>query len=764
MDRTGGRLDETSGAGTSAAAVHALFQQRIAGDDALLKLAGLRFAQMGVAAETYADTPDQLDHVLRFVPAHARLPVVHLNRGIDVLHERGRSAVREFADRFAGRVGGIVVHDHRAMGEQTDRLLAGMRELDTHLRERPGGPVVFLEYAAGLDLSWFVEVAEQLQDAERVSFCVDVGHVGIKQASHRFWLRHPGLGLGYLTTADYRLPDLVADVQDAVAGALPDVLDLIRALGALGKQLHFHLHDGHPLIPGLKDHFSFLMRVPIPFTYQGRQSLRTLYGPDGLTAIVSAAIEALPAQAASFTLEIHQVEGRLPLTDAAWLFRHWRDVTNAERMNFWLSVLSDNAMLMPGHAAEPAVQGSPCKDQSAAGRAFPAPELPCRAAPGTSAVALERLRMTIFYPDVASYQAGINFAGCVIAMVKATESDNYTNPDYAPAKGRAASAGAYFCAYHFLHSGNGAGQASHAFSVVGRGVPLMIDCEPTYNPDGTIASAPQVSDASDFIREYRALGGTAYLLYLPHWYWAGNLGQASLASVIGLGMLLVSSEYTGYSDTGPGWAPYGGMTPVVWQYTSSASLNGVGNVDMNAYRGTLADFQAQVTTGALGTGGGQGEPTLVEGDAGPAVQTLQTRLNVWGAHLAVDGDFGPLTLAAVKAFQTQHNLTVDGIVGPQTWAALNANPAGVPYPAPTGLAAGLVSQAVHWDEVIVKGQPVASYTVEAVGLNGEVYAHETPATNSVVLTGLVHGWTYNILVWANGGPVAPPHASIKVTV
>jgi hypothetical protein len=45
-----------------------------------------------------------------------------------------------------------------------------------------------------------------------------------------------------------------------------------------------------------------------------------------------------------------------------------------------------------------------------------------------------------------------------------------------------------------------------------------------------------------------------------------------------------------------------------------------------------------------------------------------------------------------------------------------------------------------------------------------VYVHETPTTNSVVLTGLVPGWTYNILVWANGGPVSPPHASIQVSV
>jgi len=366
--------------------------------------------------------------------------------------------------------------------------------------------------------------------------------------------------------------------------------------------------------------------------------------------------------------------------------------------------------------------------------------------------------MTIFYPDVSDYQAGISFSGCVIAMVKATENNNYTNPDYAAAKVRAANAGAYFCAYHFLHAGNGAGQASYAYGRVGSGIPLMIDCEPTYNSNGTIASAPQISDAVNFINEYRALGGTVHLLYLPHWYWQGNLGQASLSPVIDLGMLLVSSDYTGYSDTGPGWAAYGGMTPLVWQYTSTATLNGVSTVDMNAYQGTLADFQSQVSTGAQPGA----NPTLTEGDTGPAVQTLQARLNVWGANLTVDGDFGALTLTAVKAFQTSQKLTVDGIVGPATWAALNQNPG--TYPAPTGLAVGSVSLAVTWDAVTVDGQPVAGYTVQAVGLNGEVYVHETPTTNSVVLTGLVSGWTYNIQVWANGGPGTPPQATIKVSV
>jgi len=326
--------------------VHALFQQRVDGDDALLRLAQLRFAQMGAAAEVHADTPDQLEHLLQFVPAHPRLPMVHLSRGINLLHGRDRAVVREFADRFAGRIAGLVVHDKREMGAQTDRLLAAMRELNAHLCGRPAGPLVFLEYAAGLDRGWFIEVAERLQDAERVSCCIDVGHVGLRQVTARFGDSHPGLDLKKLDPADHRLPDLVADIQDAVGSALPHVLDVTRSLGRLGKHVHFHLHDGHPLVPGLRDHFSFLTRLPISFSYRGRRSLDMLYGPGGLASIVSTAIDACAPQDVSFTIEVHQVEGRLPLADSAWLFPHWRDTTNAERMNYWLSVLSDNAMLV----------------------------------------------------------------------------------------------------------------------------------------------------------------------------------------------------------------------------------------------------------------------------------------------------------------------------------------------------------------------------------------------------------------------------------
>jgi peptidoglycan hydrolase-like protein with peptidoglycan-binding domain len=59
---------------------------------------------------------------------------------------------------------------------------------------------------------------------------------------------------------------------------------------------------------------------------------------------------------------------------------------------------------------------------------------------------------------------------------------------------------------------------------------------------------------------------------------------------------------------------------------------------------------------------------LKNGSTGDAVKALQTQLNVEGANLTVDGNFGPQTEQAVKDFQQRHSLTVDGIVGPKTAA------------------------------------------------------------------------------------------------
>lgn len=62
-------------------------------------------------------------------------------------------------------------------------------------------------------------------------------------------------------------------------------------------------------------------------------------------------------------------------------------------------------------------------------------------------------------------------------------------------------------------------------------------------------------------------------------------------------------------------------------------------------------------------------PTLQQGSTGADVSKVQSMLSSYG--LTVDGQFGPKTLAAVKAFQASKGLVADGIVGPKTWQALS---------------------------------------------------------------------------------------------
>jgi peptidoglycan hydrolase-like protein with peptidoglycan-binding domain len=90
---------------------------------------------------------------------------------------------------------------------------------------------------------------------------------------------------------------------------------------------------------------------------------------------------------------------------------------------------------------------------------------------------------------------------------------------------------------------------------------------------------------------------------------------------------------------------------------------------------------------AKGVGGGEfskgswsAAPTnakpVGQGQSGDEVRQLQARLNQFGVKVAVDGQFGPQTRAAVEQFQKTHKdangnpLKVDGLVGPRTTEAL----------------------------------------------------------------------------------------------
>ncbi|GAA4888408.1 peptidoglycan-binding protein [Streptomyces coeruleoprunus] len=74
--------------------------------------------------------------------------------------------------------------------------------------------------------------------------------------------------------------------------------------------------------------------------------------------------------------------------------------------------------------------------------------------------------------------------------------------------------------------------------------------------------------------------------------------------------------------------------------------------------------------------------TVQSGRRGAAVKAVQRQLVDNGARVAVDGEFGPATAAAVKAFQQAKGLAADGVVGARTWTALLAGGGGTVPPAP----------------------------------------------------------------------------------
>jgi peptidoglycan hydrolase-like protein with peptidoglycan-binding domain len=125
-----------------------------------------------------------------------------------------------------------------------------------------------------------------------------------------------------------------------------------------------------------------------------------------------------------------------------------------------------------------------------------------------------------------------------------------------------------------------------------------------------------------------------------------------------------------------------------------------GDGTITTLEGNTSDaFLRRVRNGAVVVGYGRpayddaaplpdGDGKLRLGSTGEPVRTLQRRLNaVLGAGLAVDGEFGPATERALKAFQAGAHIEADGEYGPQSAARLAAAVAGrsaskVPTPLP----------------------------------------------------------------------------------
>ena len=324
-------------------------QPPIVGDEALLRLAQARFTEAGIGGEFY---PGSVEHMVALFDY--RPPTIpctaHLPRAINILEAAGQSQIVDYATCAAGRLYAILIHDHRDFANDRKQTVSAFRDVNNRLVRIPDAPLLFVEFAAGLDTLFFADLFETTVELEQICPAIDISHVGIHLCKKAYADTHAGENVCALRPDSPDLPAKIEEIQSLVATARIGVIDLTDRLGQLQKPLHFHLHDGHPLSTfsqfGVSDHLSFLQSIPIPFPHQGTQLLTGIFGIDGLRQLIQTARQRVPAENLSFMLEIHPQAGRSSLGNHTHLFAHWQDLSHAEQMNYWLDSLLNNARLV----------------------------------------------------------------------------------------------------------------------------------------------------------------------------------------------------------------------------------------------------------------------------------------------------------------------------------------------------------------------------------------------------------------------------------
>jgi hypothetical protein len=219
--------------------------------------------------------------------------------------------------------------------------------------------------------------------------------------------------------------------------------------------------------------------------------------------------------------------------------------------------------------------------------------------------------MTILGPDISSYEAGLDLsrlADASFVIAKTTEGTYYHDPSYDSWRQQAKTIRMPFVWYHFLTVESAQAQVANLLAHVGdRTLPGMLDVE----PEPQTGSRPTLDDVLAFDDAAHAAGLNLVLVYLPHWYWQ-EIGSPDLTALGARRLYLVSSAYPGGTgtakalypgDAAAGWAPYGGATPLLYQFTDKASDAGT-SMDYNAFRGLPAQLAAYLGTtigGAMGT-------------------------------------------------------------------------------------------------------------------------------------------------------------------
>ncbi|HEX3429107.1 MAG TPA: glycoside hydrolase family 25 protein [Candidatus Limnocylindrales bacterium] len=366
--------------------------------------------------------------------------------------------------------------------------------------------------------------------------------------------------------------------------------------------------------------------------------------------------------------------------------------------------------------------------------------------------------------DVSHWQGTINWsmvagAGKAFAIIKATESTDYTDPMYATNHAGAKAAGLWTGAYHFAQPDASANdavlEADYFVSVINLGARDLIPAL-DLEQSGSLSVPALQAWVTAWLGEVTAKIGIRPMIYTSPSFWSTHMGNTTALADAGYKTLWVA-HWGVASPTVPA-NNWGGRGWTFWQYTSSGSVAGIsGRVDLDRYNGTDLALQAYSIFNLVPLSG-----TVKQG------QSLAATLRILRTNFpsAVSLDIAGLPAGTAATFTANPSTAASSAVTLTTSAAQAPTPIGT-YPLTiTGVGNGM-TRTTKLNLVIADGIPPAlsapwiNMVTGTLGTAGVPVRVAWVASDPSGLAGQVLQRSVNATAWSG---IGLPSTAVRSTV